>query len=298
MALTNATVAAPDADSLVDVEAFKLYITNNRPDKASLLLLSDDILSAYLRQASAIFNTLLWRGNSIRHSVLFTDATITITNNVITFDDISSFIDIGLYPSEITGDSFYTYRTTGEDYSLYPLRMPYWLKLIGCAEASNDGFIYPYSVDDSSIINDVRFRRLVNETSTTGVTVWLEAYAEGSYEGFLQSQAFPRRNIGVQNATNHEIPQTIVTALCEMAVFQSEGNLVANNGGISNKDLSKLDLGGELVVEFDRAQSSKASSMAALVSPIPDSIMTMILPFLIRQPGIESNSGVSQAIRV
>jgi hypothetical protein len=297
MALTNATIASPVADSLGDVEAFKTYLTDNRPDKAALLLKTDDELSAYLRQASAIFNTLEWKGYTAQHSILFKAETITITNNVITFDNIPLFSTLGIYPNEITGDSYYTYRTGDGGTTFLPDSLPYWIKLIGCANSENDGFLYPYSVNDNSITVDFRFKRMTNEAATTDVDVWLEAYAEGAYQGFYQSQSWPRLDVNYNNTLSHEIPAPILTALFEMTVFQSTSNLVANNSGISTKDISSLDLGGELVVEFDRAEPSKVQSIAALSTPVPDHILTMIKPYLARLPGIESNSGVCSAMR-
>jgi alpha-mannosidase len=299
MALTNADIASSTADSLCDVADFKLYIENNRPDKASLLLLSDDVLSAYLRQVSAVFNTFLWRGEVIPHSILFNATTVTIASNVITFDDIPSFTAAGMYPSDIAGDSFFTYRNTDTTYnsSVYGVK-PYWLKLVGCANPENDGFIYPYSIDDSTITNDIRYKRLTDEASTANVQVWLEAYILGAYQGFDQSQSWPRRKVFINNTEHHVIPSTIMTAIYETAVFQSVSNIVSNSTGITTEDLSSLDLGGDLVVEFDRSEISKTPKQSALSIPIPDHVLAMIQPYLYRLPGMEGIGGGSKAIRV
>jgi len=294
MALVDATVASSNADSLVSIDKFNTYLSLARTDQVALIAETDEVKSAHLRAANNILQTLQCKGEVPRkHGMLFSQTTVTIANNTITFDSVPSFAALSIDTYELSGDPLFVNRNDTWVYN----KISHWIKLVGTN--NNDGFHYIYSINDFSIEVDREYSILTDEVSTANVDIWCEVYTYGMHSGFSQALNWPRRAYDLpRNELPHEIPVPFEIAQMELAIANYSGALISSSAmGTRNEDISAVDLAGAISIEFDKSEKSSADRPMSLSIPIPDHILMMLEPYLVILPGVTSYGSATKVMR-
>jgi len=281
----------PTSNSFATATQFVAYLAQRFPSGCNLCSASSAIKEAHLLNAMSILKALDWKGTQPkRRGILFADTTITIADNVITFDDITSFLSLYIEVYNLAGYPEYVNRTAQR---VFPTT-PHWFKLEGCVNSENDKFFYPYSIGVKSVTVDPMFGNATNEAASPNVKVYIEEYVNGAEEGYANPVPFPRRGDFLNNELPSEIPSVLEIAQMELAIADYDSSLIST--GISQDSVSKLDLGGDLVVEFDKSQLNTAVSPLEIASPLPNHILSLLRPYLRSIPGVVSVGGKTSKI--
>ena len=283
----------PTSNSLVTASQFTAYLAQRFPAGCTLCSATSAVQEAHLLNAMTILKALDWKGTQPkRRGVLFGATTVTIENNIITFDDITSFLNLYIEVYRLAGYPEYVNRTSQR---VFPTT-PHWIKLDGCVNPENNTFFYPFSINAKSITVDPMYGNALNEAATPNVTVYIEEFVYGAESGYGSTNPFPRRGIFPNNELPSEIPSVLEVAQMELAIANHSSSLIQSGNEALINSVSSLDLGGDLEIGLDKAQFNNAMSPIEIQSPVPDHILTLIRPYLRSLPGVVSTGARTSKI--
>jgi hypothetical protein len=289
-------VGEPNSNSFVTATQFVTYLAQRFPSGCPLCSASATVQEAHLLNAMTVLKALDWKGTQPkRRGILFEATTITIANNIITFEDVTSFLNLEIEVYALAGFPEYVNRRTQRIFNT----TPHWLKLSGCVNPENDTFFYPYSINSNSITIDTMYGTAINETSSTNVKVYIEDYLYGAESGYGSPIPFPRRGTFQNNELPSEIPSVVAIAQMELAIADYSSALIKAGNDALASSVSSLNLGGDLEIELDKGQFNNVMSPIEIESPLPEHILTLIRPYLRSIPGVISlGARTSKIMRV